>query len=110
MVTFLSIPSGLFLLAGIVASCIAAAIFCALVFLKRGDNSRFARTAAVCIAFVIATAGLLWVGHQSWYLSSSGNYGFGPDWECTIPKTGAEVCIRNVKRPPAMAPSAGTTN
>src|SRR5262249_36850777 len=107
MVTFLSIPGGLFLLAAILAFGTGAGIFCAFIAVKWQDRKLLWKSLAVSMPLAAATAGVLWVGHQSWYLNSSGNYGFGPDWECTIPKTGAEVCIRDVQKPPARHPSAG---
>jgi hypothetical protein len=106
MVTLLSIPGGLFLLAAGLACLTGAAIFCAILAARWHDQKRFWQSLAVSIPLGIATAGVLWVGHQNWYLNSSGNFGFGPDWQCTIPKTGAEVCIRNVQKPPATQPNA----
>jgi hypothetical protein len=107
MVTLLSIPGGLFLLAAGLALFTGAAIFCALLAASWHDQKRLWQSLAVSIPLAIATAGVLWIGHQNWYLNSSGNFGFGPDWQCTIPITGAEVCIRNVQKPPATQPDAG---
>ena len=57
MVTFLSIPAGLFLLGAILAFCTAAAIFCAFIAVKWQDRRLFLKSLALSMPLTVATAG-----------------------------------------------------
>jgi hypothetical protein len=83
------------------------ALFRATIAVKWRDRKQLCQLLAVSIPLAIAVACILWFGHP-WSRNSSGNFGFGPDWQCTTHALSEPTCIRNVQKPSATQPNAGS--
>jgi hypothetical protein len=48
------------------------------------------------ILFIVVLLGLISLGF-SWFTNSKpNNYGFGPDWDCTLVPNGQPICVKKL--------------
>jgi hypothetical protein len=92
-----------FTLAAALAILAVAAFVEAINAVRWRNKRRFWQRLGISIPLGILAGAALIAGIRHPEVNFFGNIGFGPDWECTISRGSASVCLRNRPQPPPPA-------